>query len=113
MGSAELAKELGLVQEVQPDLKKAHASIFKICESCTACGPQSVKACKDLVLVVGGLPIDETVMFFTAGKLARVTVGEEARVGMIALQKRAPKPWEEEDKKIIPLWDEDGNRVNK
>mmetsp|Transcript_57444 Transcript_57444/g.136563 ORF Transcript_57444/g.136563 Transcript_57444/m.136563 type:complete len:404 (-) Transcript_57444:138-1349(-) len=102
--TAEDAKAAKLVQEVIEDDKGLTDWIWEISDAVTACGPNSVKAAKELVLGVGGQPIGEPVMFFTASLLAKVTVSEEAKVGMICLQQRKPKPWEEPP--ITPLFGE-------
>jgi len=92
--TAQEAKRFGLIQEVFESLAKAHDFIKDICASCTLCGPRSAEAAKKLVLGVGGQPITEPLMFYTSAMLAMVTVSDEARDGMIALQAKQPKPWE-------------------
>merc|ERR1719379_1367440 len=84
------AKDIGMVNEVVKTVAEGHALIKKICESITLCAPDAVSAAKRLVLGVAGQPLTETIQFFTAAELAKVTVGEEARVGMIAIQKKEP-----------------------
>lgn len=85
----------GLVNEVVDSVEDGQKKITDICEVLTACGPRSVEAAKQLVVGVGGQPITEGVMFFTASLLAMVTVSYEAKVGMVCLQTKQPKPWEE------------------
>lgn len=99
---AETAKHLKLVSEVKDDLEAMNDFVAEMCQVVTACAPGCVGAAKQLVAGVGGVPITEPVMFYTARLLAQVTSGEEARVGMIALQARQPKPWEENP--ITPLY---------
>jgi len=94
-------KRAGLISEVVESVEEGHKKIAEICEVLTACGPRSVEAAKQLVLGVGGQPITEGVMFFTAALLAMVTVSDESRDGMVCVQLRKPKPWEE--KPITPL----------
>jgi len=91
----------GLISELVSDVAEGHKKVAEICEVLTACGPRSVEASKKLVVGVGGQPIDEGVMFFTAALLAMVTVSDESRDGMVCVQLRKPKPWEE--KPITPL----------
>lgn len=102
--STEQMKFLGFVQEVVEGNEDAHDQIFTICKSVTACGPRSVEAAKELVSGVAGRPITQTIQFYTAALLAMVTVSEEAKIGMIRLQERKPKPWEEQDTMIMPLY---------
>jgi len=92
---AEDLKRAGLLSELVDTVEEGHGKIRDICEVLTACGPRSVEAAKQLVVGVGGQPIAEGIMFFTASLLAMVTVSEEAKVGMVAVQTKAPKPWEE------------------
>jgi len=100
--SAPEAKQLGLVQEVAETVDDGHNIIAETCKVTTLAGPRSVEHAKELVACVAGAPITEQIMFFTANKLAEVTVSEEARVGMICLQQKIPKPWEH--KPITPLY---------
>lgn len=100
--SATTAKGLGLLQELVESVDAGHKIIKEMCAAVTMCGPGSVAQAKKLVLGVSGQPISEPVMFFTGALLALVTNSEEARVGMIALQQKVPKPWEE--KPIKPLY---------
>jgi len=100
--SAEKAKLAGMVNELVENVDEAHTLIKELCEVITACGPRSVEAAKQLVMGVGGKPITEFVMFYTGKMLAMVTVSDEAKDGMICLQARKPKPWEE--KPIKPLY---------
>jgi len=94
-------KRAGLINEEVDSVDEGHKKIGEICEVLTACGPRSVEAAKQLVVGVGGQPITEGVMFFTAALLAMVTVSDESRDGMVCVQMRNPKPWEE--KPITPL----------
>jgi len=104
--SAQDAFKLGLVQEVTEDAEAAHRLIKETCTVTTLAGPRSVEHAKELVACVAGAPITEQIQFFTANKLAEVTVSEEARVGMICLQNKTPKPWEA--KPITPLYGLEG-----
>merc|ERR1712187_1052921 len=101
--TAERAKHIGLVSEVTATLDEAHKKIIDLAEVLTACGPRSVEACKMLLCGVAGQQITEGLSFFTAAMLAMVTISDEAKVGMVALQARKPKPWEE--KPIKPEFD--------
>lgn len=101
---AERAKEIGLVNRLYDNMEDAHEIIKDICETVTQCGPRMVEAAKTLVVRVGGQPIHEPIMMFSASMLAMVTVGEEARVGMKALIAKVPKPWEEEPHIVKPLY---------
>merc|ERR1712129_122487 len=93
-GAADLLRA-GLLSELVDSMEEGHKRIAEICEVLTACGPRSVEAAKQLVVGVGGQPIGESIMFFTASLLAMVAVSEEAKVGMVCVQTKAPKPWEE------------------
>mmetsp|Transcript_13612 Transcript_13612/g.30858 ORF Transcript_13612/g.30858 Transcript_13612/m.30858 type:complete len:371 (-) Transcript_13612:87-1199(-) len=100
--SAEKAKHCGMINEVVDSIEEAHKFIKEIAEVLTACGPRSVEAAKQLVIGVGGMPITEPIMFYTGRMLAQVTISDEARDGMVCLQARKPKPWEETP--IQPLY---------
>merc|ERR550525_1265165 len=100
--SAEKAKRTGMINEVVESVEEAHKMIKDIAEVLTACGPRSVEAAKQLVIGVGGMPITEPIMFYTGRMLAQVTVSDEATDGMVCLQARKPKPWEETP--IKPLY---------
>jgi len=89
------AKKSGMINEVVDTVEDGHKLIKEIAEVLTACGPRSVEAAKQLVIGVGGMPITEPLMFYTGRMLAQVTVSDEARDGMVCLQARKPKPWEE------------------
>jgi methylglutaconyl-CoA hydratase len=102
--SAAEAKKIGLVQEVSEDIAGAHKRVAVMCEAVNACGPRSVEKCKELVNGVAGNPLTEKLSFFTANMLRIVTLSEEAKVGMVALQARQPKPWDPENQKIKPLF---------
>mmetsp|Transcript_29203 Transcript_29203/g.67222 ORF Transcript_29203/g.67222 Transcript_29203/m.67222 type:complete len:388 (-) Transcript_29203:114-1277(-) len=102
--NADDAKSADLVQEIIETDKGLTDWIWDISDAVTACGPKSVKAAKQLVLNVGGQPIGERIMFFTASMLQQVTVSDEADVGMKCLQAKQPKPWEVTP--ITPLYGE-------
>mmetsp|Transcript_117963 Transcript_117963/g.338322 ORF Transcript_117963/g.338322 Transcript_117963/m.338322 type:complete len:370 (+) Transcript_117963:41-1150(+) len=99
--SVDQMRRAGLISEVVDSVEAGHTKVAEICEVLTACGPRSVEAAKQLVVGVGGQPITERVMFFTAALLAMVTVSDESRDGMVCVQQKKPKPWEE--KPITPL----------
>uniref|UniRef100_A0A7S2LWI6 3-hydroxyisobutyryl-coenzyme A hydrolase n=1 Tax=Zooxanthella nutricula TaxID=1333877 RepID=A0A7S2LWI6_9DINO len=99
--SVEEMRRAGLISEVVETVQEGHQKIAEICEVLTGCGPRSVEASKQLIFGVGGQPITERVMFFTAAMLAKVTVSDESKDGMVCVQMRKPKPWEE--KPITPL----------
>merc|ERR1740129_209688 len=100
--STEKAKKAGMVNEIVDSVEDAHKMINEIAGVLTACGPRSVEASKQLVIGVGGMPITEPLMFYTGRMLAQVTVSDEATDGMVCLQARKPKPWEETP--IKPLY---------
>lgn len=102
--SAEKANFYGLVSEVVASLEEGHTQITKLASVLTQCGPRSVEAAKNLVIGVAGQQINEGIMFFTAQQLAMVTVSQEATDGMVCVQARKPKPWEEEPKNIKTLY---------
>eukprot|EP00416_Gambierdiscus_australes_P044200 CAMPEP_0171102954 /NCGR_PEP_ID=MMETSP0766_2-20121228/58653_1 /TAXON_ID=439317 /ORGANISM="Gambierdiscus australes, Strain CAWD 149" /LENGTH=368 /DNA_ID=CAMNT_0011563339 /DNA_START=58 /DNA_END=1161 /DNA_ORIENTATION=- len=93
--SAAKAKRCGMINEVVESIEEAHKLIGEIAAVLTACGPRSVEAAKQLVIGVGGMPITEPLMFYTGRMLAQVTVSDEATVGMVCLQARKNKPWED------------------
>jgi enoyl-CoA hydratase/carnithine racemase len=101
--SAEKAWFYGLVTKVVESVEEAHKEIGGLATVLTACGPRSVEAAKNLVIGVAGQQINEGIMFFTAQQLAMVTISQEATDGMVCVQARKPKPWEEEPNNIKPL----------
>lgn len=96
------AKKAGMINEIVDSVEDGHKMINEIAQVLTACGPRSVEAAKQLVIGVGGMPITEPLMFYTGRMLAQVTVSDEATNGMVCLQARKPKPWEETP--IKPLY---------
>merc|ERR1711920_551811 len=102
--SAEKAKFYNLISEIVETTDEAHKLIAELAVVFTACGPRSVEAAKNLVCGVAGQQITEDIMFFTAKMLAMVTISDEARDGMICVQARTNKPWQEEPYNIKPLY---------
>ena len=88
--SAEEALRIGLVHEVVPDEQlegRGERRIKALLEG----GPEAQAAAKELVRAVAGRPLDEALAEDTAGRIATVRAGAEAREGIAAfLAKRKP-----------------------
>jgi methylglutaconyl-CoA hydratase len=87
---AQEAHRLGLVHEVTP-ADALDAKVAAIVGALTKNGPNAVREAKKLVRDIDGLPIDDVLLADTAGRIAAVRAGPEAREGVAAfLEKRKP-----------------------
>ncbi len=84
------AWRIGFVHElVQPD--ELDARVSEIVGHLLAGGPKALGECKQLVREVAGRPIDETIGYETAARIARVRRTDEAQEGIAAFfEKRRP-----------------------
>ena len=88
--SAEEAQRIGLVHEVVPDEQlegRGERRLKALLEG----GPEAQSAAKELVRAVADRPLDDALAEDTAGRIATVRAGAEAREGVAAfLSKRKP-----------------------
>jgi methylglutaconyl-CoA hydratase len=87
---AAAAKTLGLVHEVVVP-EAIDAKVGEIVAALVANGPAAVRACKQLVRDLAGVPITEALRADTARRIADIRAGDEGREGVQAfLGKREP-----------------------
>ena len=92
---AKTAQQLGFVHEVCSE-DTLDAKVDEIAGLVVANGPSAVKACKQLVKDVAGMPITDALRAETARRIADVRASDEGREGVQAfLSRRAPNwnPW--------------------
>jgi len=88
--SAAQALAMAFVHEVVP-ADALDAKVAEIVAALVANGPAAVKACKQLVKDVAGLPVDATLRSETARRIADIRASDEGREGVQAfLNKREP-----------------------
>ena len=88
--SASRAQALGLVHEVV-SVDQLDAKVAEIIAALVANGPAAVKACKQLVKDVAGMPINAALRDDTARRIADIRASTEGREGVQAfLNKRDP-----------------------
>lgn len=88
--SASQAQAFGLVHEVVA-AEALDARVDEVVAALVANGPAAVKACKQLVKDVAGLPITAALRADTARRIADIRASQEGREGVQAfLQKRDP-----------------------
>ena len=88
--SAARAAALGFVHELVP-AEQLDACVAEVVAALVANGPAAVKACKQLVKDVAGLPISAALRDETARRIADIRASAEGREGVQAfLQKRDP-----------------------
>ena len=87
---AATAQRLGLVQEVVPQAELA-AARDRMIEHLLKGGPLALRAAKDLIAHVAGVPIDAALMRDTARRIADQRASDEGKEGVSAfLEKRKP-----------------------
>ena len=90
--SASEAHRLGLIQEVVP-LAELDQKTEEVSAKLLQAGPRAQSAAKALIADVAFRPIDDSLMRYTAERIAAVRASGEGREGVSAfLEKRAP-PW--------------------
>ncbi len=88
--SAAQAHALGFVHELC-SAEALDAKVDEIVAALCANGPMALRACKQLVQDVAGLPVDETLRAETARRIADIRASDEGREGVQAfLNKRKP-----------------------
>lgn len=85
------AKSLGLIHELVPD-RMMTAAAAKLVERISQGGPKAQSAAKDLLRRVDASAIDDDLISFTIGLIAKLRASPEGREGLSAfLEKRNPK----------------------
>ncbi|ATQ42629.1 enoyl-CoA hydratase-related protein [Caulobacter mirabilis] len=88
---AAFAEKIGLVDEVVDDVASLEATMERLSNEIMACAPGAVRASKQLVEDVAGLPIDDELLEETAKLIADRRASEEGKEGVRAfLEKRKP-----------------------
>lgn len=88
--SAQKACEIGLVNEVVPK-NKLEERVDELIEQLLASGPEAIASCKELILNVTRLSLED-VKEYTARMIANLRISEEGQEGMSAfLEKRKPR----------------------
>ncbi|MDP1630355.1 MAG: enoyl-CoA hydratase-related protein [Caulobacter sp.] len=91
MFDADFAEKIGLIDEVVPDVAGLAKAGERLSREIMASAPGAVKACKELVEDVAGLPLDHELLEETARLIAEQRTTDEAREGVAAfLEKRKP-----------------------
>ena len=90
---ADLAREIGLLDEVVPDLAALEAAKDRIRQAMLACAPGAVGESKKLVTHLIGRHIDHALMDHTARLIAAQRVGVEGQAGVRAFLAGAKPPW--------------------
>jgi methylglutaconyl-CoA hydratase len=88
-----LAREIGLLDEVVPDVAALEASKDRIRLAMQACAPGAVGESKKLVAHLIGRHLDHALMDHTARLIAAVRVGAEGQAGVRAFLAGAKPPW--------------------
>lgn len=89
--AARQAQRLGLVHECVPQ-GELDACVERLAQQLAQAGPRALARSKRLLAKVERAPLDPRLADYTAGVLAQVRAGEEAREGMRAfLEKRKPR----------------------
>ena len=91
--TSETARQMGLVNEVVGDDAALLAEAKRICKLVTLAAPGAAAAAKLLVTNVANKVVDEALVTYTAGELARVRMSDECAAGMVAVQAGQKPPW--------------------
>jgi methylglutaconyl-CoA hydratase len=90
---ADLAREIGLVDEVVPDVAALEAAKDRIRQGMQACAPGAVGESKKLVAHLIGRHIDHALMDHTARLIAAQRVGAEGQAGVRSFLAGTKPPW--------------------
>jgi methylglutaconyl-CoA hydratase len=89
---AAAAEHIGLVNEVASP-EKLDEAVGRWAERFLHCGPEAVRACKELIARVSGRPIDE-VKDYTADMIARLRASREGQEGFAAFFDKRKPNWD-------------------
>ncbi|MFN2329490.1 MAG: enoyl-CoA hydratase/isomerase family protein [Chromatocurvus sp.] len=89
---ARSALRLGLVSEVvaPEDLETA---VTQLCDTLLDNGPQAVRAAKDLITEICGLPASDELILETCRRIANLRVSDEGQEGLKAFLEKRPPSW--------------------
>ena len=90
---ADVAREIGLVDEVVADAAGLEAAKARISSEIMACGPTAVEQSKQLVADIIGRHINHALMDDTARRIAAARVSEEGQEGVRAFLERRKPGW--------------------
>jgi methylglutaconyl-CoA hydratase len=93
--AAEVAREIGLIDEVVADGAGLEAAKARIAGQVRACAPGAIGESKALVARIIGRHLDHALMEHTARVIAAKRVGEEGQAGVRAFLEGKTAPWAE------------------
>lgn len=89
--SADMALQMGLVQEIVPTVEAAKDRISTLCANILTAGPEAIRYAKILVSEVTGRPFDSSLIDHSANHIAARRASAEGQEGMAAFfEKRSP-----------------------
>ncbi len=89
---AAAACQAGLVDQVA-DAASLEEALARLCERLLRNAPGAMAACKQLLLNVADMPMDERTHAYTAGVLEAIQKSDEAREGIQAFLENRPPRW--------------------
>lgn len=87
------AYRVGLVHEMVPGEEQLDEAIGETVDTLLKNGPNALGACKTLLRVIGGQPIDETTIEETVQSATVIQSSTEGREGMLALVEKRKPEW--------------------
>jgi len=87
------AYRIGLVHEMVPGEEQLDEAIGETVDTLLKNGPNALGACKTLLRVIGGQPIDETTIEETVQSTTVIQSSTEGREGMLALVEKRKPEW--------------------
>lgn len=87
------AYRIGLVHEMVPGEEQLDEAIGETVDTLLKNGPNALGACKALLRVIGGQPIDETTIEETVQSATVIQSSTEGREGMLALVEKRKPEW--------------------
>lgn len=91
---AATAQRLGLVHELVADNEALDAKVAELSAALCANGPHAVRACKRLVLDLGGRPLDAELRDDTASRIADIRASIEGKAGVQSFLAKETPPWQ-------------------
>lgn len=82
----------GLVSEVVAP-EDLDATVSQLCDTLLDNGPQAVRAAKDLITEICGLPASDELILETCRRIANLRVSEEGQEGLKAFLEKRPPSW--------------------
>lgn len=87
------AYRIGLVHEMVPGEEQLDEAIGETIDTLMKNGPSALRACKALLRVVAGQPLDETTVEETVQSATVIQASTEGREGMLALVEKRKPGW--------------------